>query len=112
MTNSHADRNAEAPVISTYDALVQDIILTLWGEEEYKDLATRIADQFKHDDDSLRLIREALESMVDEMESAHGPSIETTAYRNREKLRNGESLPIRQGIVNYITSQDWDTGND
>ena len=94
MATTPADRNAEAPVISTYDALVQDIMLTLWGADEYQELATRIAEQFKHDDDSLRLIREALESMVDEMESAHGPSIETTAYRNREKLRKGEPLPM------------------
>jgi hypothetical protein len=112
MATTPADRNAEAPVISTYDALMQDVILTLWGEEEYKDLATRIVDQFKYDDDSLRLIREALESIVDEMESAHGPSIETTAYHNRQKLRNGEELPIRHGIVDFITSQKWDTGND
>ncbi len=88
MATTPADRNAEAQTISTYDALMQDIVLTP-SKDDYEELVTRILEQFKHDDDSLRLIREALESMVDEIE-AYGPTIETKAYRNRQKLRNGD----------------------
>jgi hypothetical protein len=107
MATTPADRNAEAPVISTYDALMQDIILTFNSKDEYEELATRILDQFKHDEDSMRLIREVVDGWVDDIHT-YEPTVTTKAYYNRQLLRNGKPLPL----VNYITSQDWDTGND
>lgn len=89
MATTPADRNAEAQTISTYDALVQDFILTFNSKDEYEELANRILDQFKHDEDALRLIREVVDGWVDDIHT-YEPTVTTNAYYNRQKLRNGD----------------------
>lgn len=88
MATTPADRNAEAKTISTYDALAQDFILT-FNKDEYEELANRILDQFKHDEDAMRLIREVVDGWVDDIHF-YEPTTKTKAYFNRQKLRNGD----------------------